>query len=99
MTETSVKKEKDKYPFAVYLVLQSGNEVLLSKRFNTGYADGMYSLPAGHVDIGESAIQAMVREAKEEIDITILPEDLVLKKILHRKKCLRIVFFRNGFQS
>jgi 8-oxo-dGTP diphosphatase len=40
--------------------------------------DGYYSLPAGHLDGGESLVEGMIREAKEEINITIEPKDLKL---------------------
>ena len=56
---------------ASYLLLVRDTEVLLSRRFNTGYEDGNYSLPAGHVDKGESVADALVREAKEEIGIDV----------------------------
>lgn len=69
---------------AVYLVLRRDGQVLLLKRANTGYKDGMYSLPAGHVDGGEPAIQAAIREAKEEIALELKPADLRLAHTLHR---------------
>ena len=70
---------------AVYLLLKENNKVLLMRRFNTGWMDGMYTLPAGHMDGGETAQMAMIREAKEEINIDILPEDLSVVHIMHRK--------------
>jgi 8-oxo-dGTP diphosphatase len=64
---------------AVYLILQDKNgQYCLTRRYKTGYMDGFYSLPAGHLDGGESLIQAMIREAKEEVDILIRPEDFKL---------------------
>ena len=62
-----------------------GEEVLLSRRFNTGYEDGKYSVPAGHVDEGESVADALIREAKEEIGIDIQKQDIVLSHVMHRK--------------
>ncbi|MDQ5919360.1 MAG: 8-oxo-dGTP diphosphatase [Patescibacteria group bacterium] len=63
---------------AAYLILRKGKEVLLSRRFQTGFMDGSYSLPAGHVDAGESIRTCAVREALEEIGVTVRPEDLRL---------------------
>ena len=70
---------------AVYLLLLKGNEVLLQKRFHTGWMDGKYSLIAGHVDGNESVIQAMRREAREEADIILSENDLLPATVLHRK--------------
>ena len=47
--------------------------------------DGYYSLPAGHVDGNESARQAAIREAKEEVNIDLTPRDLELIHTMHRK--------------
>lgn len=69
-------KDRFKIIGAVYLILQKDGRVLLSRRANTGYCDGMYGLPSGHVEEGESLISAMVREAKEEIGIDVRREDL-----------------------
>lgn len=69
---------------AAYVLLRKNDKVLLIRRANTGYRDGWYSLPAGHIDGGESALQAAVREAKEEIGIDVAPEDLHFVHIAHR---------------
>ncbi|MGB1592331.1 MAG: NUDIX domain-containing protein, partial [Promethearchaeia archaeon] len=37
-------------------------QVLLSRRLNTGFRDGQWGLPAGHVNPGESITAAAVRE-------------------------------------
>lgn len=69
---------------AVYLIVIKENNILLSRRFNTGWMDGNYSLVAGHLDGGESVSQAMIREAKEEAGITIKKEDLIPATVIHR---------------
>lgn len=51
------------------LILERGNELLLARRHNTGYADGRLNLPSGKVDPGEDPYDAAVREAREEIGI------------------------------
>lgn len=69
---------------AVYVLFKRAGKILLIRRFNTGYQDGKYSLPAGHVDGGEPAEQAAVREALEEIGVSIKPEDLRFAHLMHR---------------
>ncbi len=77
-------KQRFKLIPAVYLILRNEDKVLLLERQNTGYQDGMRSLVAGHLNGGELATQAMIREAKEEAGITIRPEDLKLAYTTHR---------------
>lgn len=67
-------------------------EILLSLRKNTGYRDGEYELPGGHVDAGEDLMHAMVREAKEELLIDIKEEDLKIIHILHHYTGDRVNF-------
>ena len=70
-------------PFAaVYLLLINNNQVLLSRRFNTGFMDGFYSLPAGHLDEGETLTAALIRESQEEIGITPINPKLI--QVVHR---------------
>ncbi len=56
---------------AVHAFFIKDEQVLLLKRANTGYMDGHYSVPAGHVDGGESIWKAMQREIREEVDVEI----------------------------
>jgi len=77
---------------AVYLILKKENKVLLIRRFNTGWMDGMYTLPAGHINGNETSEMAISREAKEEINLTILPKDLSIIHIMHRKSTDREYF-------
>ncbi|TXH00299.1 MAG: NUDIX domain-containing protein [Candidatus Moraniibacteriota bacterium] len=70
---------------ASYLVLIKEGKVLLARRANTGYYDGFYSVPAGHVEAGESFNQAFMREMSEEVGIHLQPEDFVVSHVMHRK--------------
>ncbi len=54
------------------------------QRYNTGYEDGNYSFVAGHVEIEEGPVAAMLREAKEEAGITLSKEHLKFVHVLHR---------------
>ncbi len=70
---------------SVYLILlDEQDRVLQLKRQNTGYCDGQYGLPAGHVDGNETCLAAMVREAKEEIGINLDEKNLTLEHTMHR---------------
>lgn len=63
----------------------SGTEVLLQLRRNTGYMDGHWACAAaGHVEAGESVLDAAVREAAEELGVTISPADLHPLTTMHR---------------
>ncbi len=76
--------DRHKLKVAVYLILIKEDKVLLARRLNTGWQDGNYSLPSGHLDPDETVVQAMVRETKEEINIQLNPEDLKLVHTMHR---------------
>lgn len=84
-------------PFsAVYLLLCDEAQVLLLQRQNTGHRDGEYSLVAGHIDEGESATEAMVREAHEEVGIELDRSALDPVHVVHRNAGERVyldIFF------
>lgn len=99
-------EERYKSKIVVDLLLKRKNEnnkeeILLSLRQNTGYRDGYYDLPGGHVDENEDLFFAMIREAKEEIGIDIFREDMKMVHIYHhfRKNMLKFVFSVNKYDG
>ena len=70
-------------PIAVHLLLVREGQVLLLRRYNTGYEDGNYSVVAGHVEGGEELKSATIREAREEAGIEISPSDLEVVGAMH----------------
>ena len=74
-----------KFPVTVHLFFFRENQILLLRRFNTGYEDGNYSVPAGHLDGGETVRMAAVRETLEEIGVKIDLKDIVFASVMHRK--------------
>lgn len=99
-------EERYKSKIVVDLLLKRKNEnnkeeILLLLRENTGYRDGYYDLPGGHVDENEDLFFAMIREAKEEIGINIFREDMKIVHIYHnfRNDMLKFVFSVNKYEG
>jgi len=76
---------RDRYPVAVHLLFIRDGCVLLARRANTGWGDGQYSVPAGHVDRGETVTAAAVREAREEVGLRLAVADLQMVHVMHRR--------------
>lgn len=55
----------------VSVIIRKGNKILFVLREHTGYADGMYALPGGHVEHGERFSAAAIREALEEVGVIV----------------------------
>ncbi len=70
---------------AVYVFLIKSNKLLLLRRKNTGWEDGKYGVPSGHLEENESVLSAAAREAKEESGIYVNKEDLKMVHVMHRK--------------
>jgi 8-oxo-dGTP diphosphatase len=75
-----------KLPVAVHMFLFHENKILLLRRYNTGYSDGFYSLPAGHLNGNEPVSLAAVREAKEELGINIETNNVTFAGVFHRRE-------------
>lgn len=81
-----MKNETKCRVIASHLFLRRSDEVLLLRRYRTGWEDGKYSVVAGHVESDESPIGAMLREAWEEAGIRIKIENLEFVHVMHRRK-------------
>lgn len=77
--------ERHRVYVASYLVLKHEGKILFQKRYG-GYMSGNYGLPSGHIEEGETARRAIVREAFEEIGVELQGNDLEVVHIMHRKK-------------
>lgn len=79
-------KERFLTPSAVYAGILKDKQVLLQKRKNTGYRDGYYDFAAsGHVENSETLLEAVIREAKEELGIDVKEKDIKFMTLVHRK--------------
>ncbi|HZD40913.1 MAG TPA: NUDIX domain-containing protein [Terriglobales bacterium] len=73
-----------RFPVTVHLFFFRENQILLIRRFNTGYRDGEYSIPAGHLDGNETVMAAAAREAEEEVGVRIEAGDTSFSCVMHR---------------
>ena len=73
------------FPVTVHLLFFREDQVLLLRRFNTGYADGQYSVPAGHLDGDETVLAAVAREGLEETGVHIEADQIAFSSVVHRK--------------
>ncbi|CAO0829077.1 Methyltransferase domain-containing protein OS=Streptomyces microflavus OX=1919 GN=Smic_13830 PE=4 SV=1 [Streptomyces microflavus] len=69
----------------VHLILRRGPDVLLARRANTGYADGLLHMPSGHAEDGEDVREAMIREAAEEIGVVLDPDELRVALVMQHR--------------
>jgi 8-oxo-dGTP pyrophosphatase MutT (NUDIX family) len=90
-------------PSAIILMLvkiQNGKrQVLLQQRQNTGFADGLWDLScSGHVEQNESMTDAAIREAKEELGISIDRCNLKFFTLIHKRdKACNLTYYNAYF--
>jgi len=78
------KKQYYQTKAAVYVVLiDTTNKILMMKRQNTGFHDGEWGLPSGHLEPDEVLSDAARREAFEEANLK--PLGLKFVHLMHRK--------------
>ena len=80
-----MQEERFKVVPFVSVILRNGSDILLIKRINTGVEDGMFACAGGGIDGNETIVQAAIREAAEELGITLKKECTKVVHILHRK--------------
>ena len=69
-------KQRYTMPVAVFVILEKDSKIFCIRRFNTGFADGMFTLPSGHVEAGETPLVSAIREAREEVGVVVTPEQM-----------------------
>jgi len=69
---------------AAYAFVIKEHKILLILRKNTGWMDGKYGLPAGHLEKDETIKDALIREVQEEIGLKIRSTDLTFYHVMHR---------------
>ncbi len=82
---TALPAERFMVRSAIHLFFIRDSEILLLRRFNTGYEDGNYSVPAGHLEGNEEVREAGAREALEETGVTVEPHHIEIVHVMHRR--------------
>jgi len=67
------------------MIFRDGEMALLLRRINTGWRDGEYTLPSGHIDGDETARKAAIRESEEEVGVKVDINDLKFTHVVHRR--------------
>ena len=81
---------KEMFKSAVHMLIIDNNKILLQKRKGSKLWPGYYALPAGHIDNGENQYDALIREAKEELDIEIDLKDIANSYVVLRRNFFKI---------
>ena len=77
-----VQKKIPIYDIAVS-VIEYKNKILITKRLNKNFLPGLWEFPGGKIEKNETAIQAIVREVKEETNLTV-SNPIFLGNIKHK---------------
>lgn len=81
-----MKKDREKFLSSIYLIIKNDEgKILLQRREDTKLWLGYLALPAGHIDVGENAYDALIREAKEELDIDISIDNIIDTFVVNRR--------------
>lgn len=95
-------EKRFKCAVCVDLIMQkrekNATRILLMRRKATGFHDGEYELPGGHLEENEDLFDAMIREAKEEILLDLKKSDLKIVHIMHHYtgNRINIIFLANA---
>ncbi len=81
---------KAMFKSAVHMLIMDGDRVLIQKRKGSKLYPGYYALPAGHIEEGENQYEALVREAKEELGITIEIDKIINSYVVLRRNYFKI---------
>lgn len=84
------KLEENEYILAVHCwIINSKNQILITQRNINLNRGGMWEDTHGGVKSGETSIEGMKRELKEELGLDIQDNELILVKTLKRKNVFR----------
>jgi 8-oxo-dGTP diphosphatase len=74
---------KQKVRATACAVIEKDNQVLIVKRNHEPF-NGYWTLPGGHIDFGETAEQAVIREVKEETGLSFIPKFITYRDEIYK---------------
>lgn len=84
LMKQQIEKEMSRYKakIACYMIIFIDDKLLLMKRKNTGFHDGKYTVPSGHMESGETPLKGAIRETFEETGLVV--KESTFSCVMHR---------------
>ncbi|MFV9996595.1 MAG: 8-oxo-dGTP diphosphatase MutT [Arsenophonus endosymbiont of Dermacentor nuttalli] len=87
--------EKKQLNIAVGIIRNAQQEIFITQRAANSHMGGFWEFPGGKLEIGETPVEALTRELKEEIGIDVINSQL-LRVVEHEfadRSIIRLHFF------
>src|SRR5947209_3302752 len=84
------------HKITVQAILIKDVHILLMKRKNTSFRNGFYGLPGGKLEVGESPMEGILRELREELGCSFEKELLNLSStmdVYYPKSVGKVIYF------
>ena len=62
MCRMSNMQERHSFKVAAFVLLEKDGKIFMLRRLNTGWADGIWTIPSGHVEKGERVRDAAIKK-------------------------------------
>lgn len=84
----------------VAAIVEVGDRILITRRLRGTHLEGLWEFPGGKVDAGETHAAALRRELREELDVDVDVQELVLSTT-HRypARSVALHFYRCSLNS
>lgn len=92
--------EGDKVVEVVAAVIERGGQILIARRQVGSHLGGLWEFPGGKRQAGEPPEAALIREIREELDVTVIVGELLdAVEWAYPEKTVRLLFFRCALQG
>ncbi|MDE2025469.1 MAG: NUDIX domain-containing protein [Patescibacteria group bacterium] len=100
----------DGIPTAGVLLIKNGRVLLVKHKEAAGHLNGVYGIPGGRIEVGESVEQAGIRELHEETGLSVKLSDLrpypnnaytadIIRKNGERQRFTMTIFYCDTFSG